>query len=344
MDDDGFEKLALIGQGHCAFQLLHAGVEFGVFDYLSANPNSSEPTVASHFGLHLTPARVLLRGLASLELLIANDGSYRNSHVSDKYLTTASPHSMTAVVRWQAEIVYPGVADFVQSLRTNSNVGLRHFEGSGETIYTRLQNNSELQHIFQRGMDSLSRANNAGLLNATSLANVTHLLDVGGGTGTNALALVRKYPTLKVTIFDFPAVCKLADEVISTAGLSHDQVKTCGGTDLNEAFATGDGIDGILFAHLPNFSEGQNVELFRQAYQTLPSGGVAIVFQKLDIEGGTAPASCVLNSVYFMAIGTGEGVLFSADELKDQLKRAGFTIVEEHALERAHTVIIGKKL
>jgi hypothetical protein len=40
---------------------------------------------------------------------------------------------MVDILRWQRHIVYPGAMD--SALRRDTNVGLRHFPGQGETLY-----------------------------------------------------------------------------------------------------------------------------------------------------------------------------------------------------------------
>ena len=121
---------------------------------------------------------------------------------------------------WQAHIVYPGLTDFTESLRQNRNVGLRHFPGSGQTLYERLASHPKLEQVFQQAMSSLSGQANAALAETLDLSGATCLLDVGGGDGTNAMNLVQKQPRLQAIVFDSASVCRLAAEKIAAAGLA----------------------------------------------------------------------------------------------------------------------------
>ena len=54
------------------------------------------------------------------------------------------------------------------------------------------------------------------------------LLDLGGGSGAYTIEMLRRYPHLQAIVFDFPAVCRIADEMMHQEGLS-DRVRTVAG-------------------------------------------------------------------------------------------------------------------
>jgi hypothetical protein len=248
---------------------------------------------------------------------------------------------MIDVLGWQRHIVYPGVVDFLDSLKQNKNVGLRHFPGNEETLYARLSHDPELEQVFQRAMASLSSANNKHLIEATDVSAIHHLVDAGGGDGTNAIAITRNNPHLKATVFDIPSVCERAKKVIASSPVA-DRVSTLPGDLFTDEFPKG--TDGILFSHmLIIWSPEKNVLLLKRAYDALPKGGHVFVFTMMANDDGTGPISSALGSVYFMSVATGKGMLYSWSEQEGFLQKAGFKKIERFVFPNAHGLLTGVK-
>src|SRR5207249_6783330 len=117
------ERLLLIGSGHSAFQLLWAGVELKVFDKLSQQPGSTLEQLAQELRLQIYPCRILLIGLTALGLIEKRANQFFNARLTEQTLVKGKPGYGAPIVGWQAHIVYPGMMDFVESLRQGRNVG-----------------------------------------------------------------------------------------------------------------------------------------------------------------------------------------------------------------------------
>jgi cyclopropane fatty-acyl-phospholipid synthase-like methyltransferase len=221
-------------------------------------------------------------------------------------------------------------------------VGLEEFPGAGQTLYQRLVHHPNLERIFQEAMSALSRQANACLLEAYDFRRFSHLVDAGGGDGTNAIALARRFPHLKVTVFDSPSVCQLAQRKIEAAGLSA-RVFTWAGDFLQDPFPPG--IDAVLYAHiLTIWSAERNRALLKKTYAALPAGGAVLIFNMLGNDEETGPLSTALGSPYFLAIATGEGMLHPGKDYELWLKEAGFSHLERFsALPLNHGLLVGSK-
>lgn len=242
-----FDDLAFIAGGHSAFQLLWSGVQLGVFNLLSKKPSIDIQEIADGLGIEHQPARILMVGLTSLRLVKKIDDDFVNSDIVERLLVSDSPENMIDVLGWQYHIVYPAEMDFLESLKTNSNVGLRNFEGTEDNLYARIAHNPKLEKVFHDAMSSLSNSANKLLAANVSFDEVSHMVDAGGGDGTNAITLAKANPNLKLTIFDAPSVCKRALENIAAAGLS-DRISTHPGNFFETDFPAG--IDAIIFGHM----------------------------------------------------------------------------------------------
>jgi tRNA A58 N-methylase Trm61 len=340
-DTLNFDDLVLIAEGHTAFQLLWAGVELGVFSLLAKCPRIGKDEIAKRLSIEAYPTRILLLGLTALRLIFKEGDEYRNSAAAENFLVKDNPENLVDVLGWQAHIVYRGELDFVESLRQGTNVGLRQFPGDGDNLYARLAQDPPLEAVFHRAMDSISRMANALLTKTVDLTTLRHLVDAGGGDGTNAITLARAYQHLDITVFDSPSVCVLAEENIRHAGLS-SRIRTHSGNFFTDSYPTD--IDCILFAHiLTIWSPEENILLLRRAFDALPSGGKVIIFNMMGNDDQSGPLTAALGSPYFLSIATGKGMLYSWQEYESFVHEAGFIKTERVVLPRDHGVLIGRK-
>ena len=340
-DELTFDQLALISQGHAAFQLLWSGVNLGVFDFLSKNPGSHFEQIKEAAGIEYQPARILLAGLTSLKLLTKEADAFSNSPIVNALMVKDSPQSMVDVLGWQHHIVYPGLFHFLDSLKSNKNEGLQCFEGTEDNLYARLAHTPYLEKIFQDAMTSLSSSANQLLADKVPFDAVNHLVDAGGGVGTNAIALVKANPHLKVTIFDSPTVCDRAEENIAAAGLQ-EQINTYPGNFFERDFPSD--IDAIMFAHMLTIWNPENdTALLKRAYDALPKGGRVIIYNMMAYDDDSGPKSATLGSPYFLAIATGQGMLYSWKDYESFLAQAGFTQTVRMELPKDHGVLVGIK-
>lgn len=337
-----FETLVLIAGGHTAFQLLWAGIELGLYDQLSAKPGMSKGDIEAALGLNPQPTRILLVGLTALGLIKKNNGEYSNADLTEQALVSGKPSSAAPILGWQRYIVYPGLTDFVSSLKADSNTGLQVFPGPGNTLYERLTQHPREEKVFQDAMSALSSQANAHLVNGVDFSRYSHLLDVGGGDGSNGLALAEAFPHLKVTVFDSASVCEIAEKNIASRGMG-DRVSTYPGEMFTTPFPPG--VDAILFSHIFTiWSLDRDRELLSKAFDSLSEGGSVLVFGMMADDDDEGPLSTALGSPYFQAIATGEGMLYSWADYEQQMKSIGFSRVERiEDMPLSHGVLIGTK-
>ena len=336
------EKLTLIAGGPSAFQLLWAGVELGLYDLLSAKPGITLIEIAQNLGLEKYPCRVLSVGLTALGVIVNESGHHRNAALTEQMMVKGKPGYAAPILGWQANIVYPGMQDFLASLRQGTNVGLQRFPGEGHTLYERLVSQPELEKTFQDAMSALSDQANAYLVGAYDFGKFSHVVDCGGGQADNAIALAKAYPKLKVTVYDSESVCDIARKNIESHGLS-DRVFTCVGNFLTDPFPSG--VDALLFCHIFTiWSMERNLWLLKKCAQALPAGGSVLLFNMMGDDDDTGPLSTALGSPYFLAIATGEGMLHAWKDYEQAMTEAGFpSITRIDHLPLNHGVLVATK-
>src|SRR3954452_18957926 len=66
------------------------------------------------------------------------------------------------------------------------------------------------QLIFSAGVEAFSAATAAALAVSYDFAQHRRLLDIGGGTGSFLLAILRRHAALQGTLFELPGTCEVA--------------------------------------------------------------------------------------------------------------------------------------
>lgn len=120
------------------------------------------------------------------------------------------------------------------------------------------------------------------LVNSGTMAHAERLLDVGGGDGTIACALVSLYSNLDATVFNLPASAAIAERVIGARGLS-DRVHVRIGDFLHDELPTE--FDRVLFSRvLTDWNAETCVMLFKKVKKALRPDGRLIINEAL-VEG-----------------------------------------------------------
>jgi hypothetical protein len=335
------DKFYLLMSGHIYFETLSAAVELGLFEILSEHQRLSRAEITRYLGIEDKPARILLLGCTALGLLRKRGSLYSNSRLARRLLVRSSLGNVVSIVRWQHHINYRPMHRFYEAIKANRNVGLDELEGDEPTLYERLTRDSRLEAIFQEAMEGISVQANAMFARFVDLSEVRHVVDVGGGNGANAMALVGQYTRLRADVFDFPSVCHIAQQNIAKAGLS-SRVGTVEGNCFTDPFPQG--ADCFIFSHfLTIWSEEENRLLLEKAFNALPHGGRVIVFNMMQHDSETGPLSAAMGSPYFLTLATGRGMLYCWKEYESWMKQAGFATVKRQRLPRDHGVLIGVK-
>ena len=308
--------------GHAAFQQLHAASELGLFELLHRRPAAGKPAIAQQLQLSARSVDLLLLGTTSLRLTTTAAGGYRNSAVVEDLFVRGTWPVFRDIIEFQARVAYLPASDYVESLRTGENLGIRHFPGETRDLYTRLANVPGLEELFYRCMHSWSTLSNPVLVEQVDFRDVRRVLDVGGGDAVNAIALAEAHPHLRITVLDRPGALAVADERIAERGLG-DRVGTRAGDIFDTAYPTG--YDCVLFAHqLVIWSPEQNRALLRKAFDALEPGGRVLIFNAFSDDDGEGPLYAGLDNVYFATLPFRGSTLYPWCDYEGWLRDSGF--------------------
>lgn len=337
-----WKQLCEVMNGYIYSQTLVTGCDLGLFTLLSKIPGASQNELQKALGTSEHGTRVLMLAACACGLVRRDEnGGYRNTSLTEKVLVETSSQSMVKFVQFNYRIQQRCTAQFTRSLREDRNAGLDELPGPGNTLYSRLAVYPELETLFQEAMGAYTRLS-PKMVEVPEFDSVRHLLDVGGGNGSNAIRLCRRYPNLRVTALDIPSVTEIALATTQRAGLS-DRVQ-CVARDMFTDDWGGEH-DSVLLSHVVEiFSPTKIGFLYRKAYESLPVNGRLLVWTIMANDDETAALQAAKSSVYFLCVASGEGMAYPAKEHERLMREAGFTDVKVYpAAEVDHGAVVATR-
>jgi len=251
--------------------------------------------------------------------LLERDGTVlRATPAGERFLSSGSEYSLRNYVldeRW----CWGGWGRLVEALRTDAPT---------------LEQDEDGYHTFPADffLDFLhghSLAMGERLASAISLAGISRIMDVGGGSGAVSIALVRANPGLSAVVVDQAPVLAKTETHITDAGLT-DRIATHPANVFTDALP--DGCDAAVIANfLHDFSPERATSVLERVSQSLPVDGRLFVMEiapEDDRSGPTLPAVFTVT----MIVNTEGGLSYTRAELREMIEHAGFVVENEHRL------------
>ncbi|UAJ09963.1 methyltransferase [Glacieibacterium megasporae] len=287
-------------------QVAYAVIDVGLLPFV-AGTKRSLAEVAAHTGLPPEGAERLLKAAIALDLVEATGGGYLLGSAGAAMLGNPGVPEMIAHHRY----LYADLADPVALLRG---------EAGSLAAYWPYGAASDERTAAYSALMAASQPMLAGqILDAYPLAKHRRLLDIGGGAGVFLRAAGSRFPALKLTLFDLPAVAaRLADPAIDAVG----------GSFIDDPLPAGADVISLVRV-LHDHDDAVVVALLAKVHAALPPGGTIVVAEPMAETQGAAPIGDAYFGMYLLAMGSGRPR--SVEVLHTMLHAAGFTAVREHA-------------
>lgn len=252
--------------GYWRTQAIAAAVRLGVFEALP----EFYGTVASKCGVPPVMMLRMLRALAELGLVERFDAGWR---ATEKGAFLRRDHPTTLA---DAALEYAGpLGDAWREL----DVALRNERTSaGESVFQVVAQDTDRLGPHHRMLQSYAAHDYPAVVAALDVRAGDRVLDAGGGMGTLARLVARRYPKGSVAVLDLPEVVAAAREANPDDG-----IEWFGGDVFGPWPTTADVV--ILARVLHDWDDERAVSILRNARASLPTGGrVHIVEMLLDAE------------------------------------------------------------
>jgi hypothetical protein len=304
-------------RGAYATELLTAAVcHFNVFGKLAESPRS-RAELASELAISDRAAVVLTTALRAMGLLSADaSGKLGLTPLADEHLLPGGAFDIGGYIGLVAQS--PGVLAMVESLKTGraASVAAGTMFTFREGVASAMDETASARHFT---LALAGRAFNVAphLARVLDLSNASTLLDIGGGTGIYAIALLQKFPRLRAVVFDRAEVLKVAAELAAEHGVA-DRLECRAGDMFADPFPPA---DVALFSNvLHDWDVAECRALVAKAAAACPHVAVHDVFLS-DALDGPLPHALYSAALFTLT----EGRLYSAAEMSGWLRAAGLT-------------------
>lgn len=280
-------------------QVLFACVQLRLFDILADGVQSTDH-LAGRLNLPPEGARRLLRAAVSLRLAEAR-GRDRFA-LSELGAAIIGNPGIVAMIEHHA-MAYADLRDPVALLRGEvEQRELMKFwtytgsEPPAAAAGSAVEGYTELMADSQRLIAS-------EVLDAYSLKEHRCLLDVAGGDGTFLVAAAKRWPHLRVILFDLPAVAERARARFEREGLA-DRATAIGGDVLRDPLPQG--ADILSLVRVLHDHDDRTAQSFLAAScSALPEGGRLLVAEPMSGTRGVEPVGDAYFGFYLLAMGKG---------------------------------------
>lgn len=242
--------------GYKKFAAIKTAVEMGFFEQLTAPRTLEELAKTLRTDPRVTAN--LCRILVSLDLVDQENDCFKNTALSNTYLTAGSPLCQREVIQ-------------------NLANGLKLWEQLTGILESGPLVASEEQYFANNLIHSLAREALCGELQRTvglvtrfaEFKKAKKLLDLGGGHGLYAIAFAAANPDIRAYVYDFPDVAKDTRRYIRE--FRANRVEVIQGNFFQDNL--GEGYDVVFFSSNPG---GKNPRLVAKIYSCLNEGGLFI--------------------------------------------------------------------
>ena len=319
---------------YAADLLIVAIADLDLFTLVDEVGSVDAATLCERLGLDPRAADVMLTYLVALGLLERGpERRVRLSAMAAEHLVAGSPLDLRAYFGSLRE--RPACAELLAVLRTGEPAG---WASAGREWAERLDEPDFARRITA-AMDA--RAAFLGPRLATALSDIPahRVLDVGGGSGAYACALIDGRPGMRATVLERPPVDAAARTLLAGRGYA-DRVEVATGDMFADPLPAGH--DLHLFSHvLHDWGEQQVRALLAASFAALPAGGWIVDHDTHIDERKTGPLPVAEYSVLLMH--STPGKCWSTGELAAMLTDAGFAGVESRATAADRTAIVARK-
>jgi SAM-dependent methyltransferase len=321
--------------GLYASDLLTAAIcHLDFFNWLSAHP-ADQKSICHSLGLKERPLDVMLTLFTAMGLLRREGENFHLTDLAKEHLSQSSPW---CVAPYFASVKdRPVCLDMVEVLRTGKPT--RWASLRKEKEWTNAMESPEFASQFTAARDCRGVYLAPAMAQRLDCARYHHLLDVAGGSGIYACAMVARHPHLRATILEKIPVDRLAQQSLTERGFS-ERVSVTAGDMFQDPFPQG--CDIHLFSNVLHDWDAPQVEqLLTKSYKSLMPGGMIVVHDAHINPTKTGPLPVAAYSALLMTIT--EGKCYSEQEMADFLVRLGFSDVDHFPTVADRSVITAKK-
>ncbi len=319
------EMLELIGGSYALSSIILSAVELNVFDRLVDSAKTCEQ-IATEIQVSSDSLERLLIALTAMELLQCDsDRNYHNTTVSETWMTTKSPQSITSSLLFHKRCydLFGNLTEVIKSgkQQVNQISSFKNTDRSND-YYTELAKIPQDYFIFLEAMNHSSIGIGTAMSTSIDFSNIRQVIDLGAGGGQVTLELAGAIPHLSVKMVDVPITCEFLHQRIANSNLVN-RLECLPGNILDDLTAILEPSDAVILSGvLADWGTTERMQILHHARNLLKPGGLLLVSETLFNEHKTGPLQPAILSLCMMLAMQGNN--FTPAEIQSMLNAAGF--------------------
>ena len=189
---------------------------------------------------------------------------------------------------------------------------------------------------FNAAMTELTRLVTPDILRSFDFSGISHLMDVGGGSGELLGAIAQQNRKLRGTVFDLPRCAEAASKHLQQIGIS-DRVAFVAGDFFEAVPAIADAI--ILKSVIHDWNDARSISILRNCREALPSNGKLLLVERLMPETPAATDEDKAHALSDLNMLRGPGGLErTKGQYRELLEQSGFDLVTIYPAGRFNVI------
>jgi hypothetical protein len=189
---------------------------------------------------------------------------------------------------------------------------------------------------FNRAMTELTRLVTPDVLRSYDFSGISHLMDVGGGSGELLGAIAQQNRKLRGTVFDLPRCAEAAGRHLQQIGV-RDRVEFVAGDFFKSVPAGADAI--ILKSIIHDWNDARSISILRNCREALPAGGKLLLVERLMPEKPTATDEDKAHAMSDLNMMRGPGGCERTEaHYRELIEQSGFTLAAIHPAGRFNVI------
>ncbi len=301
--------------GYRTTQLIYVAAKLGISDALQDGPKGLEE-IARIVHAHAPSLHRVLRALVSLGLYaLDGDGRYRLTEMGDA-LRAAAPDSMRPfAVTYGDPWWWNAYGHLLHSVRTGETA---FDHAHGQKLFEYLSANPEAGATFNANRMARTADESRSVVEAYDFSATRVLVDIGGGHGALAAAVLGANPKARAVLFDLPGVIEGSARRCAEMGIA-DRCKFVGGDFFDSVPGGGDTY--VMKDILHDWNDADATAILRTCRRAMRAGTRLLVVDRL-IGDETDPSATIAVDISMLVL-TG-GRERTEAEFRDLLAGAGF--------------------
>ncbi len=304
-----------------------AAMQLDIFTPLAAKPRTPEELAAA-LGVPPRRLRILLRSLATTNLVVSDGDHFTNSAAAAEFLVRGRPQYMGGSHELYSHML-SSVLSTAQSVRTGTPQALQDWDHMPD---------DQLRPVL-RGLNAGATAQGRALARH-DFSRFTTVLDVGGGGGGFAIGVCEVCPRVSVQILELPRVARVTEEFVASAGLA-SRIRVVS-HDVAALPLAGSHDAAVLRNLLQVLAPDRARRVVDNVGRSLkPGGEIFIVGAILDDDGRGPQAALDLNLFFLNAFQDGEA--YTESEYRGWLEGPGFMDIKRALLSGDLSLMTARK-